>query len=407
MGDVAAIAHQLAHSRQATRIHKLLVYLCRNVWLSSAEQLQAASIPTLLPELPTRYPQFEDLRSRLGKVVQTLSKPVEYTEVAELLLLTVAPLYSSGAGDSDDEATVLDIRGEMPASLNSPISLFRDQAQVAQLLAEHPQKLRIKKLMWCVVRQTWESDLEKLERLDLVRLVDDLWRLYATYPQLQEAFQQTVQNLSKPEEYGQLAQRILQAMASLYGDMLTPEALQQGESLATIEPILPPKQPPSLPSPIEPILFDIRQEVMKYVPPLRAKILLSALLNPPFEGSTETWSTLRQQSLMHLLEAVINIYRQPDMLAMKLRLVAQTLPESEEYEAVIDVIVKQVRAHRSDTTATKQPLPDPAASSAPITQIEVDEDDASGSLDWATLMKTSVETGVLGMNPGVLGRGNL
>ncbi|MGI0490953.1 hypothetical protein ACN4EG_04005 [Alkalinema pantanalense CENA528] len=380
MGDVSEIARRLAQAPHATRILKLLVYLCRNVWPTQPAQYQGLEMTVLLRELRQSHPRFSSLQSRVHRVVNTLSKPIEYSQVAEFFLDCIQDLYDLHDPMLEAEETTVGIQGQMSVSSNSPIELFQTQAKIGQLLDRHPQHLRLKKLMLCVIHHTWETDPNKLAETQFTRIVDDLWRLYNTFPELKTAFYRIVQHLSKPVEYQPIAETALEHLAALYGDMLTIEALEQHSSLrqpSFLEPSSStalstnlhrpiPKPPTSL------LFYDLRQEIMKVANPLRAKILLTALLHSDLPevaasstaGHADDYTPWRALSLGHLLEELFNSYKHRlDFLAIKLRNEAEKLPDTAEYEAIIEVLVKQLQRDQSQSDIVA-PIPQTILSTA-------------------------------------------
>lgn len=362
MGDVSEIARRLAQAPHATRILKLLVYLCRNVWPTQPEQYQGLEIAVLLRELRQSYPRFSSLQSRVHQVVNTLSKPIEYSQVAEFFLDCIQDLYVSQVTTLEVEETTVGIQGQLSASSSSPIELFQTQAKIGQLLDRHPQHLRLKKLMLCVIHHTWETDPNKLAEAQFTRIVDDLWRLHNTFPELQAAFHRIVQRLSKPVEYQPIAETALQHLSALYGDMLTVEALEQHSSLgqpsfleASSSTATSTNLHRPIPNPPTSLLFyDLRQEILKVANPLRTKILLTALLHSDrlevAASSSADYAPLRALSLGHLLEQLFNGYKHRlDFLAIKLRNEAEKLSDTAEYEAIIEVLVKQLQRDQSQS----------------------------------------------------------
>ncbi|WP_242041676.1 hypothetical protein [Alkalinema sp. FACHB-956] len=357
MGDVSAIARRLAQAPHATRILKLLVYLCRNVWPTQPAQFQGLDMAVLVEELRQCYPRLPSLQSRVHQVVNTLSKPIEYSQVAEFFLDCVQDLYELQVTTLDAEETILGLPGQMSASSQSPIELFQKQAQIGQLLDRHPQQLRLKKLMLCVIHRTWETDPDKLAAIQFTRIVDDLWRIHNTFPELQAAFNRIVQHLSKPIEYQPIADTALQHLSALYGDMLTVEALGQSSTSAASAVVN-----HTLPTPPTHLLFyDFRQEMMKVANPLRTKVLLAALLHPDrpelVAHSTVDYAQLRALSLGHLLEQLFNTYKnRVDFLVIKLRNEAEKLPDTAEYEAIIEALVKQFQRDHSQADGLAVPM---------------------------------------------------
>jgi hypothetical protein len=322
----APIVHQLEQDVSAIRIKKLILYACKNWWENDPDRLAAISLQSLVEELRYLYPSLAQLQYKLRIVVGTLNKQEEYSQVATLITEKLAALYVVRASTSEDVTMI-----RIPTK-----SIASDlQNQITAALAKDTNLSRIKKLMICSTRKYWETDSSKVDQIELRDLVGDLARLHPNLESLRMGLAVVVKNLSKPIEYAAIADSIVREMCRLYRDS-SPESAAE----ATAIEIIPAKQPLSEEKgqPID--LFDLRLELMKYVNPLRAKILLFSVSYYDFECKQQDWSNLKLYSLEGLLRNVTTIGNSFAELQAKLQETAHRLNEPEEYAEVARVILK-------------------------------------------------------------------
>ncbi|MGF1495979.1 MAG: hypothetical protein ACFB8W_04025 [Elainellaceae cyanobacterium] len=331
------------------RIKKLLVYACTQRWESDPQQLACYHLHDLLEALLHRAPTLERLQAHLYQLTECLSKPAEYTLIANLIVERLRPLYEDG------------IESVTPVSHHSPVC-----EAIAHNLTQHPQSLRIKKLLVLVCRSVWERDAQRLDSIPWESLVRELHQRAQTPDQLQAALNSAVRTLNKRTEYGAIACTILQVCEPLYLDTVPAEVdICPNGAAPTVEAEVPadaestdgvPSLPPASPSspsqlvvkPLEDLdWFELRLEIMKYTNPLLAKQLLLAVLYPstakeqrnqsPANWLVTGWRTLQEHDLGELLR--------------RLLLPGHSLAE---LEAVLETAVRQLNApsHYSQVAAT-------------------------------------------------------
>jgi hypothetical protein len=261
----------------------------------------------------------------------------------EVILAQFQLLYPPSPSDSDN---VTQFFGTTPVAQESASNpLFEQQAQIANCLSQHPSRDRIAKMLLCLTQNYWESDLEKLGQLSMRELISDVWHLFPSLEKVQRALFDVVQRLSKAIEYQPIAIFILQQLALLYSPLPNQPAVS-----AAPQQQLQPRQ-----------LFDLRFDVMQFTNPLRAKILLFALLCQPFDQDSGSWTALKRYRLDTLLQQLIATYP-PAQIPAKLQSVAQTLPDRGEYLPVVDAIVNSLK--RTQAPSRPNGIPMPAAGSS-------------------------------------------
>lgn len=197
-------------------------------------------------------------------------------------------------------------------------------AEVARHLQQDPDALRIKKMLLLASRNAMESDPRTLASIDMGILLQEVYATYPTLSQLKQRLAGIVQQVSKKAEYGALARRILDTMASLYQKSA---------------PFAPPRPAPPSPDEVKAAMaaqsvatpqpwaevqltdydpFSLRRDVMEQINPLRAKLLLFSALHHQLTFDDAAMSVLRQHSLDGLLYEALTTCSNPEMLEAKL-----------------------------------------------------------------------------------------
>jgi adenylate cyclase len=386
----ATIARQLAQDDQAKRIYKLLIYVSEGAWVGEIAPPSEAMMQRGLCQVLQQFPDYGQLRSHLHASVNTLSKPAEYSEVADIILETIAQVH--GVSGDDPTTTFLRILPEL--KLTSENSIY---TPIATHLTPLPNQIRLKKLAFCVAQSVWEGDVAKLEAMSWLDLTMLLHQRYTQELDLTQAFQQVVNRLSKPIEYSLLAETLINAVRPLYAiaPAETPAAFIPGSlevaqdkpeqvSEADIEfplayqtlDVIPPSPWSDgagvvLVESIDAVIFDLHYDIMKQSNPLRLKHLLLILVNSLEPEDAIDGMDLRQQTTIPLLSTAFRIHRKPEILAIKLREIARKLPDPDEYEGTIEGILRafKLRTVAKENEAATSPKHLPLVESPVVTGI--------------------------------------
>jgi hypothetical protein len=320
------IAQRLESHAHALRMKKLLLYATAGHWESDMQQLQQRPIEPMLLQLYQLYPTAQQLRFYLYTIAANLTKSREYQQLANVVLLECTGLYTQPGDDGDDEPTAF---FSSPAAVVATPAIdnatLEEQCQIAQTLELMPERDRLVKLMLCLMHDTWESDAEKVNQTSIRVLIQDISQKYASLIEVEHQLVAIVQRLSKAVEYGTLASTIVQQIAPLYG--LYQDDPEDEQSLPLVQML---------------DGFDLRLEIMKFTNPLRAKILLFSLAHQRFSGSELDWAALKRNTLEALLKKVLATNPAAD-LGQNLLVMARLLPDSEEYEQVVDVLMRALK----------------------------------------------------------------
>ncbi|MCX5962431.1 MAG: hypothetical protein NT070_04585 [Cyanobacteria bacterium] len=372
MQDAAAtIARQLAQDENATRIYKFLTYVNEGAWVGDIASPNEAMIYRVLDEIFEQFPDLTFLRSHLHISVNTLSKPAEYSQIADTILEAIFLVR----GGEDPTTMFLGVVPPTNPQVKPQTTLYTTISAQLVLL---PNQIRLKKLAFCAAKSIWEEDLAKLGAMSWIDLTNMMHQRHATRQDLKKGLQQVVSRLSKPIEYSLLAETLIDHLQALYHVAivetppiaaelnLTPSFTpnlnsSEAESLANFDEVgrdnhVPRPHdviPPSswgddtgsrMVEAIDSAVFDLHFDIVKLANPLRLKHLLLILVNSIEPENAIEGMTLRQQATMPLLATAFRLHRKPEILAIKLREIARKLPDSDEYETTIDAIMRAFKA---------------------------------------------------------------
>jgi hypothetical protein len=234
-------------------------------------------------------------------------------------------------------------------------------------LVDHPEALRMYKLLYWTQLHHWENDEAVLRRYPLHALLEGITSQVQSTAALEHLLTQAATKLTKPAQYQAIAQTISGLAAPLYADAAVPGRSQDGEGLSQgtpTPPILSDGQAPECPqvaalAPLGqgllPDTYDLRCHLMREVPPLKAKILLFSVLRHPFTFSRTDWWELKRLTLDEWLQELLQQFSAIADLDMTVMQQAETLPELDQGIQVAIAISKTIRLKYSDINGLVSP----------------------------------------------------
>lgn len=357
---------------QSLRIKKLLFALAKNTWENDPNVLAQFGLKQLLLPIRQRYPTLPELRGQLTRIVAGLNRKTTYAALADIITIQLEPWYQTfpalDASESVEETAILSGWGETISAL------------------EHiSNPVRMRKLLFCMVQNTWENDIRVLTAYPLERLLEEICQTTPTLKDLKYQLGRIIKRLNHKREYTQIANEIIAALRPLYSNngeapQLETADRHQGEDsapAATRMEVLRTEQADtttldtSLSNPaadsnsVMPVeastlatksnsctepasrddLYNLRLEIMRYANPLRTKILLYSCLHGPFSFNHQDWFTLKKQTLEELLRAIFDYCPSFDDLDSKLNIISHCLDNAEENAQVASIIARAMKPY--------------------------------------------------------------
>ena len=370
------------------RIKKLVFGTCQNLWENDTTVLKQFLLQPLIESLIQRNPTVEHCRASLYRIVATLNHKEIYSDVAEVILQAVTPIYIERAASllptEKEEA-----KPETPKIADDT----KDQYQrVADELEQDAQIIRIKKVLYCLCHKVWETDVQKIEQADTAILVQQLYQLTPTPNDLKYHLRHLLNHLNRKAKYTKIVNAIFKAFHPLYStqtelipmstpglanvnDTDSPETCfgdlpvgihpdntvafsaksLEGQSLDSISQVKDRAD-----------LFELRLDIIKYCNPLRAKILLHSTLYSPFTGSSQEWSLLRSKTLEDFLREVFNYCASFQDLESKLSIIVHCLDDTDENEPVVTAILNAIKPYYVEPSQEKTKTINEARETVPV-----------------------------------------
>lgn len=344
---IASIADDLSRLPEAKRAKKLVFYVSQRYWESDFSIVNNYSFESLLEVLYESNPTIEDLKALLYQAVNTLNRKGVYVKIAQYVYKRMSKLYT-------EDAQTVSNASEYQGNELEPELIDR----ICENIEYHEESPRIKKLIFAACKQYWENDINVIEMYDLRELLLELYELYPNAKRLRKALDKIVASINRQNFYSFIADTIIGELTYLYKhepaeireqgnededtklirakkhnqspdiSKETQIAIEQRQSVieSVEETPTPTKEEESLSikqgTDVEPSaipegqvlpwlkvdsLFDLKQDIMQYTNPLRAKIVLfyTVYQIDPYE---QHWSIVRTCNLDDLLIKLFQQY---------------------------------------------------------------------------------------------------
>ncbi|UBF27793.1 adenylate/guanylate cyclase domain-containing protein [Kovacikia minuta CCNUW1] len=194
-----SVVRNLEQNKNLARIKKLLFYSCKSTWENSQSVVDSFPLEALLHELLEVASTPDRLKSFLDSAVKTLSKPAEYTLVANDIMQEVSRLYDAQQQSVVSGQAKPPISADLTVANQNPphrATFLSPYELIAQELEQTENSLRTKKLAFYICKKRWENDPNSLSKVSLVNLVVELHQLAPTLEQLITITNEFVQTLS-------------------------------------------------------------------------------------------------------------------------------------------------------------------------------------------------------------------
>jgi hypothetical protein len=303
------VVNYLDRHQEAVRIKKMLYCLCTSRWEKDTEYLDSINFQYLIEQILREHTTLDRFRVLLQNLIKTVNKPKQYIEIAKVIYLAIGQLYPEfrqehgGRPQSPPpaqvdrpEPTVSTIDREVPSAFQRAYAPEPTQASYSQ--GGVPSALERAYAPAPTQALTSQAVPSALERAYAPLATQQFAEAPADSEDVDESAYETYYdpNLSEMGNFGDAEP--------------TPEAEYQ----------VPDYDP-----------FSLRQSVMSYSNPLRAKIILLVMLRPDFNFSSQSVATMREYQLDDLLLEVLKAYPSMSQLEESMTCAVELLVELEEY----------------------------------------------------------------------------
>jgi hypothetical protein len=212
---------------------------------------------------------------------------------------------------------------------------------IAQALMHDSSAARVKKLTYYACRRVWEGDLERLERLDMNWLLEELLRQNPTLEQLMASLTEVIQHINKKAEYAQVAKTVLNAVIPLYSQSPSSPSPEDADGTLFDDAASPQAWAHIQKADYNP--YDLRADLMRQTNGLRAKLVLHTALYHPLELNEKGLSVLKQTTLDSLVAQLLETCDTPEQLEAKLRDTLNQLPERDHHSQTVGTLLQLLK----------------------------------------------------------------
>ncbi len=91
--------------------------------------------------------------------------------------------------------------------------------QAVQYLEDHPESIRVKKLIFCICKKSWENDINIVNSFSMDSLVKELITQQETLELLTLSLYKLVKTLNRPKVYAGVAKAIVEQLGPIYREL--------------------------------------------------------------------------------------------------------------------------------------------------------------------------------------------
>jgi hypothetical protein len=308
------VVNYLNNHRESIRIKKMLYCLCTNRWEKDTDYLNSINPQYLIEQIVREHDTLEKLKALLQKLIGTVNKPKQYIDVAKIIYLAIGQLYPEFHQEHAAKSSAPRPAAQTP--IPAPTPSYPSQA-VPPAYTPEPTSMDVPSSL----QRAYAP--EPTQAHTSMDVPSSLQRAYAPEPTQAHTSMDVPSSLQRayaPAPTQQFEQEVPEDYSvdeSAYETYCAPEA---PEDLPLDRVEVPDYDP-----------FVLRQNVMSYTNPLRAKIILLVMLRPHFNFGSQSAATMREYYLDDLLLEVMKTYPTIEDLEESITYAVEQLIEVEEY----------------------------------------------------------------------------
>jgi hypothetical protein len=283
----------------------MLYCLCTNRWEKDVEYLNSINSEYLIEQIVREYNTLEQLKFLLQRLVKTVNKPNQYMEIAKIIYLAIGQLYpefQQQHGGRLPQSREAQPAANLSTSANvDPSSTDSSSVPSAIYRAYAPEPTQVSSIeVPSAIQRAYAPEPTQVSSIEVPSAIQ---RAYAPEPTYVDA--------------GADSYAVNNDGGYAYETYYTPEA--------------PPEVPPEQYVVPEYDPFVLRQNVMSYTNPLRAKIIMVLMLRPHFDFGNQVSSAMREYHLDDLLFEILRNFTSVASLEESMTAAVEQLIEVEEY----------------------------------------------------------------------------
>jgi hypothetical protein len=314
------VVNYLDKHREAVRIKKMLYCLGTGRWEKDIDYLNSVNTQFLIEQIVREQVTLDRFRTLLQDLVKTVNKPKQYIEIAKVIYLAIGQLYPEFQQEHGQRAVA---PPPAPVPIPEPTDSYVDRgipSAIQRAYAPPPtQAYNNGGIPSSIERAYTPAPTQAIHTVDR-EVPSSIQRAYA--PAATQQFEsQTVDDDVDESAY------------ETYYDSQMPDDL--------------PLERPDVPE-YDP--FVLRQNVMSYTNPLRAKMILLVMLYPHSNFGSQSPAAIREYFLDDLLLEAIRTYPTIHDLEESMTYAVEQLIEVEEYGKAANGIIQSLVSIYSQPT---------------------------------------------------------
>jgi hypothetical protein len=316
------VVNYLDKHQEAIRIKKMLYCLCTGRWEKDNDYLSSINFQYLVEQIVKEHHTLDLFRGLLQNLIGTVNKPKKYIDIAKVIYLAIGQLYPEFQQEHRGKAKTAPtptVSSSQPEPTSSVASAFQraytpepTQAFTSQGVPSSLQRAYTPEPTQAFTSQGVPSSLQRAYTPEPTQaftsqgVPSSLQRAYTPEPTQQFEIQAPINDVDE----------------SAYETYCAPDLdYAEYQHEASEDRTTVPEYDP----------FVLRQSVMSYANPLRAKIILLLMLKPDFNVSSQSVTMMRDYQLDDLILEVLTNYPTIPLLEESMTYAVEQLVEIEEY----------------------------------------------------------------------------
>jgi hypothetical protein len=302
------VVSYLDRHREAVRIKKMLYCLCTSRWEKDTDYINSINSQYLIEQIVREQETLERFRVLLQNLIKTVNKPKQYIEVAKVIYLAIGQLYPEFQQQHGGKPQAAP---PPPPTIPEPTESNIDRgipSAIERAYTPAPTQAYTQGVASSIARAYTPAPTQAAYNTSQ-DIPSSLQRSYAPPPTQQFESQVPIDDDVDESAY------------ETYYDVEIPSEF--GEEVPAVS-----ENRPEVPD-YDP--FVLRQNVMSYANPLRAKIVLLVMLHPQFNFGSQSAAAIREYQLDDLLAEVLKTYHTIHDLEESMTYAVEQLVEVEEY----------------------------------------------------------------------------
>jgi hypothetical protein len=315
------VVNYLNNHRESLRIKKMLYCLCTNRWEKDTDYLNSIDPRYLIEQIVREHDTLEKLKALLQKLIGTVNKPKQYIDIAKIIYLAIGQLYPEFHQEHATKAAAprpVPVPTPEPTQANTSVDV---PSSLQRAYAPAPTQAYTSQDVPSTLQRAYAP--EPTQANTSMDVPSSLQRAYAPVPTQAHTSMDVPSSLQR-------------AYAPVPTQQFEPETpIDDSVDESAYETYCAPEAPDEIPlDRVEVPDYDpyvLRQNVMSYTNPLRAKIILLVMLRPHFNFGSQSAATMREYYLDDLLLEVMKTYPTIEDLEESITYAVEQLIEVEEY----------------------------------------------------------------------------